>query len=492
MKNLLVLGIGLLGANVVYAICPQVTAPAQPNCSSGCTHTVNNGGDLHVNNGNIYCVPAGDEKTVSNVILNGGALRVCGKLTVNEMNANGNNAKTVDVSSVGKIFVNNSLNISGTAFTNHGLVHVKGDRIQLNSSGNRFINTETATLFMDKNGGELIVNDPNSSTNDFYNYGKSFLRKVRINGNKSDRVCLDNTSSGYKFCLMEGFHVNPNGSMGIVGNCNPAPGTNIMDVTGVCDFQNPQKLVNGLPAGLTAGDFTAVLYQGSSTLPSDQLPGVGQVLTGGKWGDISATRLNEMIDCQPGAILPINLVKFAVKLQNNGDARLNWTTASELNNDRFEIERSIDGKNFAKIDEVKGAGTTTSKKDYAYDDKDVPDAEYIYYRLKQVDKNGSSTTSSVQVIRNESKVTEVKYANPAPLSAPLNLKFNAKLLQSHRTEVTVSIVDMTGKQVSEKKATVVKGQNELDVAPVLKAGTYVIRVKFSDGSEPIAKKVIFQ
>ncbi|MBK9288296.1 MAG: hypothetical protein IPN38_11585 [Flavobacteriales bacterium] len=77
---------------------------------------------------------------------------------------------------------------------------------------------------------------------------------------------------------------------------------------------------------------------------------------------------------------------------------LRWNTASELNNDHFTIERSVDGQRWAALGTVLGAGTTQQSSYYAYTDREVLDP-LVYYRLQQTDRDGTSTTSDMVAVR---------------------------------------------------------------------------------------------
>ena len=91
-------------------------------------------------------------------------------------------------------------------------------------------------------------------------------------------------------------------------------------------------------------------------------------------------------------VLPVELFSFLATCDNQ-EIELNWTTASERNNDYFTIERSTDGKNFENIGTVKGTGNSSTAQNYSFIDTD-PIAATSYYRLKQTDYNGQSETFS--------------------------------------------------------------------------------------------------
>ncbi|MCB2377374.1 T9SS type A sorting domain-containing protein [Hymenobacter sp. BT635] len=112
--------------------------------------------------------------------------------------------------------------------------------------------------------------------------------------------------------------------------------------------------------------------------------------------------------------LPVELLSFQASRQSNA-VQLKWATASETNNDRFEVQRSADGQNFATISTVAGAGTTTKATTYTANDA-APLAGTSYYRLRQVDTDGTSSFSPVRVV---GAVLAVAY--PSPTVDQLNL-----------------------------------------------------------------------
>lgn len=107
-----------------------------------------------------------------------------------------------------------------------------------------------------------------------------------------------------------------------------------------------------------------------------------------------------------GNYLPIELISFAATPQA-GTVVLNWSTATELNNDFFTIERSVDGFSWEDLLSISGAGTSIHRLDYSA--KDVrPYAGLSYYRLKQTDFDGQFSRSnivSVVVDEDDKKIT---------------------------------------------------------------------------------------
>ena len=176
--------------------------------------------------------------------------------------------------------------------------------------------------------------------------------------------------------------------------------------------------------------------------------------------------------------LPVTLVAFTASAVANRDARLSWTTASEVNNDHFEVERSFDGTSFTLIGTVAGHGTTSAASTYALTDAAVAAQASgpVYYRLRQVDYSGAATYSPVRSLSftQAAMVSLSLYPNPAPASTQLDLR----QLPTTGT-YQVRLLDATGRTVGQW--TLGGGQVQpLDVHE-LATGAYLLRVS---GSQP--------
>ncbi|UOQ78043.1 T9SS type A sorting domain-containing protein [Hymenobacter sp. 5516J-16] len=175
-----------------------------------------------------------------------------------------------------------------------------------------------------------------------------------------------------------------------------------------------------------------------------------------------------------GAPLPVQLVSFSAKSQG-ANALLTWATTQELNNARFEVERSVNGKSFEKIGQVAGHGTTTAAQQYSFQDAGASrHGAVVYYRLKQVDTDGEAHLTEVQVVRFELSQTPELVLFPSPATDVLHVRLSATASQA-----SVTVYSATGAQVL---------QAQLDAAlsttlPVsnLPAGTYLVKVQTSNG-----------
>ncbi|MBC6607756.1 T9SS type A sorting domain-containing protein [Hymenobacter sp. BT188] len=169
--------------------------------------------------------------------------------------------------------------------------------------------------------------------------------------------------------------------------------------------------------------------------------------------------------------LPVELKEFKATAVRQ-DAQLNWATASELNNDRFVIERSLDGLSFSTIGTVRGKGTTTQQSKYSFTDAGVARfGALIYYRLKQLDFDGTATFSPVRTVKfvDAIKVDVSVYPNPSQGGATLDLT----ALPAGNYQV--QLLDLTGRSL---QILTLAGQQEHPLqVQALPHGSYIVRVR---------------
>ena len=143
--------------------------------------------------------------------------------------------------------------------------------------------------------------------------------------------------------------------------------------------------------------------------------------------------------------LPVELTSFTATANAEG-VLLNWTTATETNNHGFEIERSEDGTEFYTVAFVQGAGTTTESREYIYTDKvEYKGGETFYYRLKQVDLDGTVQYSDiVEVIFDIPKDFVLHQNYPNPFNPSTTIKYAVP----KTSLVSIKIYDLTGQEVA--------------------------------------------
>ncbi len=157
-------------------------------------------------------------------------------------------------------------------------------------------------------------------------------------------------------------------------------------------------------------------------------------------------------------ILPIELIYFDGTFnESENQVELSWATASELNNDYFVVQRSKDGIIFEDVLTVDGAGTSTTRLDYADIDK-TPFTGIRYYRLQQVDFDGADTYSDVVSVQNNMTTAETEMTIfPNPVS-PKESVVNIKLDEPAGEEVLVVVKDICGQEFYSKVQIIEEGQ----------------------------------
>lgn len=186
------------------------------------------------------------------------------------------------------------------------------------------------------------------------------------------------------------------------------------------------------------------------------------------------------------AILPAKWLSFTATKSNNSEALLEWKVANEVNNKLYAVERSTDGKNFKEIAVIAAAEIGENKKTYSYTDH-LGVEGVNYYRIKQVDKSGAFTYSSIQSINFYSKaINSVSRLAQNPASRFISVVFSSPLKNT-----MVNVYDATGKLVWRKSQENIS-PGEIIYIPAIKfaKGLYILAVNNESINE--THKVIVQ
>ncbi|HCW07463.1 MAG TPA: hypothetical protein DGG95_08890, partial [Cytophagales bacterium] len=173
-------------------------------------------------------------------------------------------------------------------------------------------------------------------------------------------------------------------------------------------------------------------------------------------------------------VTPIQLTSFLASADES-DIILNWSTASELNNDFFTIENSINGTSFKKIESVKGAGTTSEHHHYEYIHKN-PFIGKSYYRLKQTDFNGKYSYSKIISVqfKPSDEGSVVIYPNPSD-----GQSIHLQLKNMDADDLQIDLINMLGQRI-ETQAIKPIGSEEtiitLKPTQPLPEGIYIVKV----------------
>lgn len=140
----------------------------------------------------------------------------------------------------------------------------------------------------------------------------------------------------------------------------------------------------------------------------------------------------------PDSALPVELLGFYADVFD-GNVELRWSTASEINNDYFIIERSSDGKHFNPLGRINGSGTTNIMTNYTLTDE-FPMNGLAYYRLKQVDYDGTTTYSEILAVNYSTSAQILLYPNPAKNYTNIMIDQDINILD-------IQMVDQSGRIV---------------------------------------------
>ena len=162
---------------------------------------------------------------------------------------------------------------------------------------------------------------------------------------------------------------------------------------------------------------------------------------------------------------PVELVNFKGKPQGQG-VLLSWQTASEVNNDYFELQRSVDGVNFEAITKVNGAGNSSELNSYEYSDLTAT-SKIVYYRLVQHDFDGATTSSSIVTVYLDKTYSAPIVVMPNPFSSSFTL---TKL---RLEEATILVYDILGRQLEQRST--LEGESVVELGSALASGTYLVQ-----------------
>ena len=176
-----------------------------------------------------------------------------------------------------------------------------------------------------------------------------------------------------------------------------------------------------------------------------------------RFSDFSITELNTQ------AVL---MVSFKAAQQNNA-VQLKWTTASEQNNLRFDIEKSTDGKTFFKIGSRNGFGNSHISNDYFFNDQ-KPNQGINYYRLKQIDFDGTERLiDPIAITLNDLGFDMQVYSNLNSASLSLFINTNESGIGQFL------IYNLAGQKVFDQSISLNKGNNNFIFPNILKSGIYI-------------------
>ena len=159
------------------------------------------------------------------------------------------------------------------------------------------------------------------------------------------------------------------------------------------------------------------------------------------------------------AVLPVQLKNFDA-FYFNKTVTAKWQTASEQNLSYFNVQKSIDGKDYTEAGRINAAGNSDVQQSYSFKDENLDmNARYIYYMIKAVDRDGRYSLSSVKLIRNDAATKKlITNMAPNPVSKDVGhcmFQFNA----DRDGEMKAIVIDANGRTIMKLALSANKGIN---------------------------------
>lgn len=233
-------------------------------------------------------------------------------------------------------------------------------------------------------------------------------------------------------------------------------GTQVVEIPGL-ESDNVTFSILGLTSGLSAN----ILLDVQRLIGSET-----SLANNGSSSPISVT-----------TALPVTLISFEVKKENQ-TANLSWSTSSEVNSNRFEIQHSVDAKQWNSVGTVESNQNSAIRQNYTFNHNN-PSSGDNYYRLKMIDNDETFAYSTIKTLSFEQSLRLTLYPNPVSDELKLDIKdwTNVKKIQIYN--LNGSVVYDAGVKVTAK----INIQN-------LSSGVYLVNVAKVDGSFQSARFVV--
>ena len=184
------------------------------------------------------------------------------------------------------------------------------------------------------------------------------------------------------------------------------------------------------------------------------------------------------------AVNPVEFAAFKASWLGENRVSVEWKTATETNSNYFEVERSFNEENFVPVAKVSAAGVSESMKSYSFNDV-VTGSNFAYYRIKEMDVDGTPTYSEIKAVNVKPVKNFVKtlYPNPVVSGQPVNLQYVAL----ENGKVNIELYNCLGKKMNSLTTDAVTGENDIkfNLGRFVSPGIYYVVV--SNGAERIAQ-----
>ena len=287
---------------------------------------------------------------------------------------------------------------------------------------------------LNSNGSVSIAGLPTSG----YVNGSTYPFTLTISHNTADRL-------RWGFSIIA---VNPGGTpIGTFTTSNPNAGLNGSELSH-----------NGAPSTAASASYTFTNLNwkapNSGTDPVTFFYVGNAANGGGSGGDYIYTGTSVFT-------LPLKLISFTASNESNV-VNLKWQTASEVNTNYFEVERSDDAQYYTNIGRVIANQNTSTTSTYSFkDNKAASSGGNIFYRLKMVDKDGKSKYSNAISVNPYNTVLSINNIYPTILS--VSDRINVELVSEKNTSLSISVLDQSGKVYFTQNTALSQGENNFKI-----------------------------
>lgn len=218
-------------------------------------------------------------------------------------------------------------------------------------------------------------------------------------------------------------------------------------------------------------NFSGPVDQGNPAVPRPNA-----IASGSSWTNL-VPQIRRPFILAPSFPLPVKLISFSATKEGSV-AQLNWATSEEVNSDRFDVERSSDGKKWQQIGSVKSMGESKQTAYYSTTDSYPLNGSNLY-RLHMIDKDGSSAYSKIESVNFEGQAKFIMFPNP--LIDQISIKTN-----DWDKVAMIQIYNMQGKEVYNSANNLTSNINVKGLA----GGMYLVKVTQKNNSSSDHKIII--
>lgn len=411
----------------------------------------------NINSGTyVHCGSTGN---FSNVNMNGGTLQVCGVGSMSSINFN---SGTIHISQYAQLTINGGLTLNNNCvIVNYGTLIVNGN-IQFQNVNNYIYNARSdAKIIVSGN-----ISFPSNTNQSSYLLNKGYIT--------ANTVTL--TDGVTRFCMESGSYLGVSTFTMNVNNISNPVTYGSVSGSAVIRYTTSSSMSGSGKSLTVSSGITICRATGASAVSGSGNIGAA-TLTTGCAATAQPTQTGVVTTCYT---LPVEWLSFEGQYTAAGVV-LNWATASETNNDYFEVQRAGADGEYVTIAQIDGAGNSSQINRYAYTWSSPAEGDN-YFRIKQVDFNGEFDYSH-PVYVHVGAHNEVDYSLSSLFNEDIRVQINTP-----QTALYLTLYNEMGQQVLQSPLQ--EGSNTIGTE-WLAPGTYIAVLSNSQG-ETIARNLVLK